>query len=103
MKKLIITLAAMVLATSAFAQLNFGVKVGGNLSSISGMVSEDSGRNWGDIATVDPSQSMKPGFNAGLYAEYMVCLLWACRSSSTIRCRVLIPRWRAARRCWVAR
>ena len=72
MKKLIITLAAMVLATSAFAQLNFGVKVGGNLSSISGMVSEDSSLDLGDIATVEPSQSMKPGFNAGLYAEYMV-------------------------------
>ena len=72
MKKLIVTLAAMVLATSAFAQINFGVKVGGNLASISGMVSEDSGLNWGDIATVDPSQSMKFGLNAGVYAEYMV-------------------------------
>ena len=72
MKKLIVTLAAMVLATSAFAQINFGVKVGGNLASISGMVSEDSGLNWGDLATVDPSQSMKFGLNAGVYAEYMV-------------------------------
>ena len=72
MKKLIVTLAAMVLATSAFAQLNFGVKVGGNLANISGMVSEDSGLDWGDIATVEPSQSMKLGLNAGVYAEYMV-------------------------------
>ena len=62
----------MVLATSAFAQLNFGVKVGGNLANISGMVSEDSGLDWGDIATVEPSQSMKLGLYAGVYAEYMV-------------------------------
>lgn len=63
---------ALVVATGAFAQLNFGVKVGGNLSTISGMVSEDSGLNWGDLASADASQAMKLGLNAGVYAEYMV-------------------------------
>ena len=37
MKKLFVTLMALVVATSAFAQLNFGVKVGGNLANISGL------------------------------------------------------------------
>lgn len=72
MKKLIVTLAAIVMATGAFAQLNFGVKVGGNLSSISGMVSEDSNLDWGDLVSADVSQAMKLGLNAGVYAEYMV-------------------------------
>lgn len=72
MKKLIVTLAALVVATGAFAQLNFGVKVGGNLSSISGMIAEDNGLNWGDLATAEASQAMRLGFNAGIYAEYMV-------------------------------
>ncbi len=72
MKKLIVTLAALVVATGAFAQLRFGVKAGGNLSTISGMTSEDSGLDWGDFAKVTPSQSMKLGFNAGAWAEYMV-------------------------------
>lgn len=72
MKKLIVSLMALVVATGAFAQLNFGVKVGGNLSTISGMVSEDSGLNWGDLASADASQAMKLGLNAGVYAEYMV-------------------------------
>lgn len=72
MKKLIVALAATILATGAFAQINFGVKVGGNLASISGMVSEDNGLDWGDLATADASQAMKLGLNAGVYAEYMV-------------------------------
>ena len=72
MKKLFVTLMAMVVATSAFAQLNFGVKVGGNLANISGMVAEDSGLDLGDLAKVTPSQSMKLGLNAGVWAEYMV-------------------------------
>lgn len=72
MKKLIVTLAAVIMATGAFAQINFGVKVGGNLSTISGMVSEDSYLDWGDLASMDTSQSMKLGLNAGVYAEYMV-------------------------------
>lgn len=72
MKKLIITLAALVATTGAFAQFNFGVKVGGNLSTISGMVSEDNGLDWGDLASAEASQAMKLGFNAGVYAEYMV-------------------------------
>ncbi len=72
MKKLIVTLAAIVMATGAFAQLNFGVKVGGNLASISGMVSEDSNLDWGDLVSADVSQAMKLGLNAGVYAEYMV-------------------------------
>ncbi len=72
MKKLIVTLAAIVMATGAFAQLNFGVKVGGNLASISGMVSEESGLDWGDLASADASQAMRLGLNAGVYAEYMV-------------------------------
>lgn len=63
---------ALVVATGAFAQINFGVKVGGNLSTISGMTSEDGGLDWGDLAKVTPSQSMKVGFNAGVWAEYMV-------------------------------
>lgn len=72
MKKLIVSLAALVVATGAFAQLNFGVKAGGNLSTISGMTSEDSGLDWGDLAKVTPSQSMKLGFNVGAFAEYKV-------------------------------
>ena len=72
MKKLIVTIAALALSLGAFAQINFGVKVGGNLANISGMVGEDSGLDWGDLAKVTPSQSMKLGLNAGVYAEYMV-------------------------------
>lgn len=72
MKKLIVTIAALALSFGAFAQINFGVKVGGNLANISGMIGEDSGLDWGDIAKVTPSQSMKLGLNAGVYAEYMV-------------------------------
>ncbi len=72
MKKLIVTIAALALSLGAFAQINFGVKVGGNLANISGMVGEDSGLDWGDLAKVTPSQSMKLGLNAGIYAEYMV-------------------------------
>ena len=72
MKKLIVTLVAAILATGAFAQINFGVKVGGNLSTISNMVGEDSGLDWGDLAKTDASQAMKLGLNAGVYAEYMV-------------------------------
>lgn len=72
MKKLIVTLAALVVATGAFAQLKFGVKAGGNLATISGMTSEDGGMDWGDLAKVTPSQSMKLGFNVGAFAEYMV-------------------------------
>ncbi len=72
MKKLIVTLVATILATGAFAQLNFGVKLGGNLSTISNMVGEDSGLDWGDLAKADASQAMKLGMNAGVYAEYMV-------------------------------
>lgn len=72
MKKILITLMALVVATGAFAQLNFGVKVGGNLATISGMTSEDNGLDFGDLAKVTPSQSMKVGFNVGAWAEYMV-------------------------------
>lgn len=72
MKKLILTLAAVVIASGAFAQLHFGVKAGGNLSTISGMSSEENGLDWGDLAKVTPSQSMKLGFNVGAWAEYMV-------------------------------
>lgn len=72
MKKLILTLAAVVMASGAFAQLHFGLKAGGNLSTISGMTSEEGGLDWGDLAKVTPSQSMKVGFNAGAWAEYMV-------------------------------
>lgn len=72
MKKIIVTLVAALMATGAFAQLNFGVKVGGNLSTISGMVSGENNLNWGDLATADASQAMKLGFNLGAYAEYMV-------------------------------
>ena len=72
MKKLFVTLMALVVATGAFAQINFGVKVGGNLATISGMTSEDSGLDFGDLAKVTPSQSMKLGVNAGVWAEYMV-------------------------------
>ena len=72
MKKFFVTMMALVVATGAFAQLNFGVKVGGNLATISGMTSEDGGLDWGDLAKVTPSQSMKLGFNVGVWAEYMV-------------------------------
>ncbi len=72
MKKLILTLAVLVAATGAFAQINFGVKAGGNLATISGMSSEENGLDWGDLAKVTPSQSMKLGFNVGAWAEYMV-------------------------------
>lgn len=72
MKKILITMMALVVATGAFAQLNFGVKVGGNLATISGMTSEDNGLDFGDLAKVTPSQSMKVGFNVGAWAEYMV-------------------------------
>ena len=72
MKKILITLMALVVATGAFAQLNFGVKVGGNLATISGMTSEENGLDFGDLAKVTPSQSMKVGFNVGAWAEYMV-------------------------------
>lgn len=72
MKKILITMMALVVATGAFAQLNFGVKVGGNLATISGMTSEENGLDFGDLAKVTPSQSMKVGFNVGAWAEYMV-------------------------------
>lgn len=76
MKKLIITLAALVVATGAFAQLNFGVKVGGNLSTISGMTAEDADTNINiggtNLASTDASQSMKLGLNLGVFAEYKV-------------------------------
>ena len=76
MKKLIVTVAALALSLGAFAQINFGVKVGGNLANISGMVGEDanSNVNFGgtQIFGTDASQSMKFGFNAGVFAEYMV-------------------------------
>lgn len=76
MKKLIITLAALVAATGAFAQLNFGVKAGGNLATISGMTSEDANANLNlggfNFADATASQSMKIGFNVGAWAEYMV-------------------------------
>lgn len=76
MKKLIVTLAALVVATGAFAQLNFGVKAGGNLSTISGMTSEDANANLNlggfNFADANASQSMKIGFNVGAWAEYMV-------------------------------
>lgn len=76
MKKLIVTLAALVVATGAFAQLKFGVKAGGNLATISGMTSEDAGSNLtlGGFNVLDAqlSQSMKVGFNVGAWAEYMV-------------------------------
>ena len=72
MKKLIVTIAALALSLGAFAQINFGVKVGGNLANISGVIGEDSGLDFGDIAKVTPSQSMKLGLNAGVFAEYMV-------------------------------
>lgn len=72
MKKFLVTVAALALSFGAFAQINFGVKVGGNLASISNMVSEDGGLDWGDIATITPSQSMRLGLNAGVFAEYMV-------------------------------
>ena len=72
MKKLIVTIAALALSLGAFAQINFGVKVGGNLANISGVIGENSGLDYGDIAKVTPSQSMKLGLNAGVFAEYMV-------------------------------
>lgn len=72
MKRVLLTLVAAVITTGAFAQINFGVRVGGNLSTISGMVEENNGLDWGDLATADASQAMKLGFNAGVYAEYMV-------------------------------
>ena len=76
MKKLVITLAALVVATGAFAQLKFGVKAGGNLATISGMTSEDASANLNiggfNFGSADASQSMKLGFNAGVFAEYMV-------------------------------
>ena len=72
MKKLIVTIAALALSFGAFAQINFGVKVGGNLANISGVIGENSGLDYGDLAKVTPSQSMKLGLNAGVFAEYMV-------------------------------
>lgn len=72
MKKLIATLVATLLVTGAFAQINFGVRLGGNLSTIKGMVAEDTGLDWGDLASANLSQAMKLGLNAGIYAEYMV-------------------------------
>ena len=72
MKKILVTIAALALSLGAFAQINYGVKVGGNLASISDMTSEDSGLDLGDLAKVTPSQSMKLGLNAGIWAEYMV-------------------------------
>jgi opacity protein-like surface antigen len=72
MKKIIVTLVAAIMATGAFAQINFGVKAGGNLSTISGMVSGENNLDWGNLATADASQAMKLGFNLGAYAEYMV-------------------------------
>ena len=72
MKKILVTIAALALSLGAFAQINYGVKVGGNLASISDMTSEDNGLDLGDLAKVTPSQSMKLGLNAGIWAEYMV-------------------------------
>lgn len=72
MKKLIISLAALVMATGAFAQFNFGVRVGGNLASISKVAEKAPGLDLGDLVTAETTQAMKVGFNAGLYAEYMV-------------------------------
>ncbi len=76
MKKLFVTLMALVVATGAFAQIKVGVKAGGNIANISGMISEENGLDWGDLAKVTPSQSMKVGFNAGVWAEYKVMPLF---------------------------
>ena len=65
---------AMVVATSAFAQLNFGVKVGGNLATISG-VKENLGtfdHDYGTASKIETTQAMKLGANVGVWAEYMV-------------------------------
>lgn len=76
MKKLIVTVAALALSLGAFAQINFGVKAGGNLSTISGVATSDEGGNleWGgvNLGSVEASQSMKFGFHVGAWAEYMV-------------------------------
>lgn len=76
MKKLIVTVATLALSLGAFAQINFGVKAGGNLSTISGVTSSEEGGNleWGgvNLGSADVSQSMKFGFNVGAWAEYMV-------------------------------
>lgn len=72
MKKIIVTLVAAIMATGAFAQIKVGVRAGGNLSTISGMVSGENNLDWGDLATADASQAMKLGVNLGAYAEYMV-------------------------------
>lgn len=74
MKKLIVTLAALVVATGAFAQLKFGVKAGGNISTISG-VADYLGvldHDYGVATKSETTQSMKLGFNVGAWAEYMV-------------------------------
>lgn len=71
MKKLIVTLAALVVASGAFAQLNYGVRAGANLSSISGMVEEEN-LDYGDLVTASATQSSKLGMNFGIFAEYML-------------------------------
>lgn len=72
MKKIIVTLVAAIMATGAFAQIKVGVRAGGNLSTISGMVSGENNLDWGNLATANASQAMKLGVNLGAYAEYMV-------------------------------
>lgn len=69
MKKLIVTLAALVVASGAFAQLSYGVKAGANLSTISGMVEADN-LDYGDLVTASADQSSKLGMNFGIFAEY---------------------------------
>lgn len=78
MKKLIVTIAALALSLGAFAQINFGVKVGGNLSSLSG-VGDYYGQgdyDFGDLSSLKTTQAMQLGINAGVYAEYMVMPLF---------------------------
>lgn len=72
MKKIIVTLVAAIMATGAFAQIKVGVRAGGNLSTISGMVSGENNLDWGNLATANASQAMKLGVNLGAYAEYMI-------------------------------
>lgn len=74
MKKILITLMALVVATGAFAQLNFGVKVGGNLATISGVDAHLGAfdHDYGTATKAETTQSMKLGFNVGAWAEYMV-------------------------------
>lgn len=63
---------ALVVATGAFSQLNYGVKLGGNIANISGVDTHLGvlDHDYGDASKITTTQAMKLGANVGIWAEH---------------------------------